>query len=93
MNKEESMIDILQSFVDLAEAQIKNGMYEDLYGDVEATKWALEQLKEKNKRIAVLEDINNKLNDINTEIIEDQTCLHCNSGKASYCERLLSRIS
>lgn len=93
MNKEESMIDILQSFVDLAEAQIKNGRYEDLNGDVEAVKWVLEQLKEKNKRIVVLEDINNKLNDINSELIEDQTCLHCGKEKASYCERLLSRIN
>ena len=91
MNKEESMIDILQSFVDITEANIKNGTYEDLHGDVEATKWALQKIKEKDKRIVVLEDINNKLNDINSELIEDQKCLHCGKEKASYCERLLSR--
>lgn len=93
MNKEESMIDILQCFVDLAEANIKNGKYEDLHGDVEAVKWALETLKARDKRIVVLEDINNKLNNINAEMKEDQHCLHCTTGKASYCERLLSRIN
>ncbi len=91
--KEKSMLDILQSFVDITEANIKNGKYEDLHGDVEAVKWVLQKLKEKDKRIAVLEDINNKLKDINAEIIEDQKCLHCGKDKAFYCERLLSRFN
>lgn len=50
-------------------------------------------LKEKDKRIAILESINEELNNINAELIEDHKCLHCGLNKASYCERLLSRIN
>jgi hypothetical protein len=43
-------------------------------------------LQEKNKRIAVLENINEELNNINAELKVDKMCLKCNSGFASYCE-------
>ena len=58
MEKEERMMDILQSFVDLAEAEIKNGRYEDLKGDVEATKWALETIQNlKNREQELLAEL------------------------------------
>lgn len=43
-------------------------------------------LKEKDKRIAVLESVNEELNNINAELIEEKKCLRCNSSFASYCE-------
>ncbi len=49
-----------------------------------------ELLKEKDKRIAVLENINEELNNINTELQKENECLHCGENKANYCERLLS---
>ena len=49
-----------------------------------------EAIKEKDKRIAILENINEELNNINAELKEDKVCLHCGKDKASYCERLLS---
>jgi hypothetical protein len=52
-----------------------------------------ELLKEKDKRIAVLENINEELNNINTELIKDSICLHCGEEKAYYCERMLSRVN
>lgn len=46
MIKEEEMINILQSFVDLAEPKLKLDKYKNLEKDVEATKWAINKIKE-----------------------------------------------
>ena len=43
MTNEEKMMDILQSFVDLAEPQLDK--YDNLKEDVEATKWAINKIK------------------------------------------------
>ena len=42
-SEEEKMIDILQSFVDLAET---SSIAKDLKADIDATKWALNRIKE-----------------------------------------------
>ena len=44
MINEEEMLDILQSFVDIAEPQLYK--YDNLKEDVEATKWAINKIKE-----------------------------------------------
>ncbi len=89
------MIDILQSFVDLAEEQIKNGMYEDLYGDVQATKWAINRIRELENEV---KDLKKKLT---PEAITDDlakryeiynTCLHCGEGKPLYCESCFQEL-
>ena len=43
-------------------------------------------IEQKDKRIKVLEGINEELNNINAELKKDKMCLHCDSGLASYCE-------
>ena len=93
---EEKMIDILQSFIDLAEEQIMNGMYEDLYGDVQATKWAINRIRELENEV---KDLKKKLTpEAITDDLEKRyeiynTCLHCGEGKPAYCERLLSKAN
>ncbi|MBQ8044090.1 MAG: hypothetical protein IJ272_08105 [Clostridia bacterium] len=52
-----------------------------------------ELLKEKDKRIVILESINKELCNINTELQKETECLHCGEDKAYYCERMLSRVS
>lgn len=47
MTNEEKMMNILQSFVDLAEPQLDK--YDKLEEDVEATKWAINKIKELEK--------------------------------------------
>lgn len=77
-DKGERMMDILQSFVDIAEAAIKNGEYEDLKGDVEATKWAIETIQSLKNKVQELE--------------QQKACLHCGSGEAAYCEECYQKL-
>ena len=44
ISKEDKMMNILQSFVDIAEPQLYK--YDNLEEDVEATKWAINRIKE-----------------------------------------------
>ena len=50
------------------------------------------ELKGKNKRITVLENVNKELNNINAELKENSKCLHCGSNIASYCEQCYQEL-
>lgn len=43
-------------------------------------------MDKKDKRIRVLEHINEETRSINADLKKEKTCLHCNSGISAYCE-------
>ena len=95
ISKEERMMDILKSFIDIAEPQLYK--YDNLKEDVEATKWAIKRIKEletrEQKLIDKLEDrikeLKNKLGGntyhvqamINAEIREVEKILSILKGE------------